>query len=185
MKKKVLERRKLLLGILWFLIKLNILVIPLYLLMAMNLSFPQFQSGLASALGSALSFLGYPTIVKDFYIGISSGYTVATFEINLDCTGWKSMYALTALAIATPMDQKRKLKFLAIALPFIFALNYARILTTIVLSFRYGFQYLEVVHTFLWREGLIFAVLATWYIWLRRINYNIREMKIPFRWNFA
>lgn len=185
MKKKILERREMLLGILWFLIKLNILVMPIYLLMAINFSFPQFQSALASALESTLNFLGYPAVVKGYYIGISSGYTVASFEINIDCTGWKSMYALTALAIAIPLEQKKKLKFLVIALPFIFALNYVRILTTIILAFKYGFQYLEVVHTFLWREGLIFAVLAIWYIWLRRINYNIRKMKIPFRWNFA
>lgn len=182
--KKILERR-MLLGILWFLIKLNILVIPLYLLLAINFSFPQLQIALATALGNALNSLGYSAVVKDYHIGISSGYTLATFEINMDCTGWKSMYALAALTVATPLKQKKKLKFLIIALPFIFILNYIRILTTIVLAFRYGFQYLEIVHTLLWREGLIFAVLAIWYIWLRRINYNIREMKIPFRWEFA
>ena len=185
MKRSISERRWILLGILWFIIKLNILVIPLYLLTAINFTFPQFQSALARALGGALNSLGYSAVVKDYYIGISSGYTIANFEINIDCTGWKSMYTLVALAIATPLDQKKKLKFLAIALPAIFILNFVRILLTIALAFQYGFQYLDIVHTLLWREGLIFSVLAIWYIWLRRINYNIREMKIPFRWKFA
>lgn len=183
--KKVLERRKLLLAMLWFLVKLNLLAIPLYILLAINFSFPEFQSFLASILGNALNILGYPTVVEDYYIGMSFGFTIATFEINMDCTAWKSMYLLAALAIATPAKKDEKIKFLLISLPLLFALNFARILTTIVLAFQYGFEYLAIVHTFLWREGLIFAVVGFWYIWLRRINYNIRKLKIPFRWKFA
>ena len=179
------ERREILLGILWFLIKLNILVIPLYLLMAINFSIPQFQIVLAKLIGGSLNSLGHSAVAEGYYIGVSSGYSLATFEINMDCTGWKSMYALAALTVATPSKQKKKLKFLVIVLPLIFVINYFRILTTIVLAFQYGFQYLDIVHTFLWREGLIFAVLAIWYIWLKKINYNIREMKIKFRWKFA
>lgn len=175
--KKVLKRRKLLLAIAWFLVKLNLLAIPLYILLAINFSFPEFQSFLASILGNALNLLGYPTVVEGYYIGM--------FEINMDCTAWKSMYLLAALAIATPAKKDEKIKFLLISLPLLFALNFARILTTIILAFQYGFEYLAIIHTFLWREGLIFAVIGFWYIWLRRTNYNIRKLKIPFRWKFA
>lgn len=184
-RKKILKRRKLLFSILWFLVKLNILVIPLYLLLVTNFSLPPLQNFLALALGNTLNFLGYQATVEGYYIGMVFGFTLATFEINMDCTAWKSMYLLAALAIASPAKQKKKLKFLAIAIPFLFIMNFIRILTTILLAFQYGFQYLNIVHTFLWREGMIFIVLAVWYIWFRRINYKRGKMKIPFRWKFV
>jgi exosortase/archaeosortase family protein len=63
---------------------------------------------------------------------------------------------------------KDKLKFLAIGLPVLFVLNFLRIATTILVSVIYGFKYFEIVHIFLWREGLIAAVLIIWCLWLRQ-----------------
>jgi len=183
--RKILKRRKLLLSILWFVVKLNILVIPLYILLAVDFSLLPLQNFLALALGNTLNFLGYPTVVEGIDIGTVFNFILAKFRITMDCTGWKSMYLLIALAIATPAKQMKRLKFLVITLPFLFIVNFIRILTTIILAFQYGFQYLDIVHTFLWREGMIFVVLAVWFIWLRRINYNIGKMKIQFRWKFA
>ena len=185
MKKKVKERRELLFGILWFLVKLNILAIPLYILLAIDFSFPPLQSFLASALGNALNLLGYAASVNGYFISVIDGLSTVAFEINMDCTAWKSMYFLAALVIAIPAKQEKKMKFLAITLPILLVINFFRILTTIILGFQYGFEYLEIVHTFLWREGMIFVVLGFWYIWLRKINYNIGKLKIPFRWKFA
>jgi exosortase/archaeosortase family protein len=85
---------------------------------------------------------------------------------------------LSALTIATPFaTMKRKAKFLAISLPLLFILNFIRILTTIVIAINYGFKYFEVVHMFLWREGLIFLIVILWYVWLRKENI-IRKPKL-------
>jgi exosortase/archaeosortase family protein len=73
---------------------------------------------------------------------------------------------------------KKKIKFLAFGLPFLFFLNFIRILTTILIAINYGFQYFEVVHTLLWREGLILAVVLIWYMWLRRIKYKVKKQSI-------
>jgi hypothetical protein len=42
-----------------------------------------------------------------------------------------------------------------------------------LIALKFGWQYLDVVHNFLWREGLILAVVLIWYIWLRKEKYNI------------
>ncbi|MDI6798915.1 MAG: exosortase/archaeosortase family protein [Candidatus Aenigmarchaeota archaeon] len=174
-KKEILKRRKKLLLILWFLIKLNILVIPLYVLLYLDFSFFPLQAFLTSLTGKTLQALGYPvsfTSTNLFMLFNSpTGYLLVPFEMTMDCTGWKTMYALAALTIATPKSKiKGKIKFLAIGLPFLFFLNFIRILTTLMFSFHFGYQHLEVMHTFLWREGLIFAVIFLWYLWLRREN---------------
>jgi exosortase/archaeosortase family protein len=185
MKRKTIERRKMLFGILWFIVKLNLLVIPLYALLALDFSIPQLQSWIASAISSGLGLLGHPSTTVGKFVYVSSGQIYSAFEISMDCTGWKSIYLIAALAIATPSDRMSKVRFLAISVPAIFILNYARILTTIIFAFSYGFQYLDIVHTLLWREGLIFAVLAFWFIWLRKSNYNIRYLETGARWKFG
>ena len=64
---------------------------------------------------------------------------------------------------------------------FLFLLNFVRIVSTILFSLKFGFQYLDIVHTFLWREGLILAVVCVWYLWLKKTKYNIEQVKVSFR----
>jgi len=178
MKKKVLEQRKKLISILWFIVKFNLLAIPLYILIYLNFSLPSVQIFLTNMLTKTLQLMGYQVSSEGFLLTLLSNNEIMRIEISMDCTGWKSMYLLAALIFVTPSKLKKKTKFLVFSLVFLFFVNFIRILTTILLSFRFGFQYLDIIHTFLWREGLIFVVIALWYLWLRRINYNIRKMKI-------
>lgn len=172
-KKKILERRKKLLEALWFFIKFNLLVIPLYVLLYVDFSLPQLQIFLTNVLAATLNAMKYNVTAQGYFLNLLVNGKMMTIDISMDCTGWKSMCALAALVIATPSKLNKKGKFLLISLPFLFFLNFIRILTTIIASLNLGFQYMEVIHTFLWREGLIFAVVAIWYLWLRKI-YNIR-----------
>lgn len=152
----------------FFLLKFNVFAIPLYLFSYLNFSFLQLQSFLASSISKILSFLGYQAFSENFFITLAHSYEMAKIEINFDCTGWKSMLLLTALTFATPSEIFKKTKFLLISLPFLFSLNFVRILTTLIFSLHFGFDYLSIIHTFLWREGLIFAAILIWYIWLRK-----------------
>ncbi|MEM5794130.1 MAG: exosortase/archaeosortase family protein [Candidatus Aenigmatarchaeota archaeon] len=169
--KKINEK---LLKVLLFFIKLNILVIPLYVIIYLDVSFPMLQNFLASSLHFILSKFDPSVSFKDYYLYVpfktEKGLQVETFIISFDCTGWKTMYLLFALVLATPSELKKKFKVLVIGSPFLFFLNFIRILTTILFCMSFGLQYLEVIHNFLWREGLILVVAAIWYIWLKKEN---------------
>jgi exosortase/archaeosortase family protein len=166
-RKKILNQK--MLEVLIFLIKFNLLSIPLYLIIFFNFSFPQIQNFLASLISFFLKALGYNTANKDYTISILYSNRLNQIEISWDCTGWKSLYALFALTLATPVNLIKKIRFLILALPSLFLINLARILTTIIFSLSYGFNYFEVIHTFFWRWGLIFLVPLIWFTWIKML----------------
>lgn len=167
-------KRKKLLEIVWFLVKFNLLALPMYILMYFNFSLLGLQSILAQNLYRILNFFGYDVIVNGFLLGLMSASTIHTVEISVDCTGWKSMYTLAALTFATPKRNNReKMGFLALGIPIIFSLNFLRLLTTLIAAYKLGFEYLKVIDTLLWSEGLILAVVAMWYLWLKTEKHNI------------
>jgi len=177
--KKILERRRKLLATLIFSIKLNLLVIPLYILIYLDFSLPSLQNFLAYLISLTLSSLKFPVASegKNIFIFLteSESYRIIPFEISMDCTGWKSMYLLTALVFASSFELKKNLKFLAITLPFLFIINFLRIVSTIAIALIFGFEFFEVTHNILWREGMVFIVVIIWYLWLRKIKYKLKD----------
>ncbi len=174
MARKLQKKERKLLTILLFLIKFNLLAIPMYIVIYFNFSFPPLQNFLAGLTKNSLILLGYPAIQKDSVIITADKNQFYSIEVSWDSTGWKSMYALVALAIATPVKSlRKKLKFIGIAIPTIFFINFFRILTTILVALRYGLNYFEIVHTLLWREGLILAVVLIWGLWLWNEKNNL------------
>ena len=169
---KLLKKRLRL--VMWFLIRFNLLAIPLYLAIYTNFSFQPLQVVIAQITTVILKAQGYGVTQNNQAIIANVDGNIYSIEISWDSTGWKSLYALFALVVAVPFsDISKKLRFLTIGLPMIFVLNLIRILTTILIALNFGFQYFDVVHTLLWREGLIIAVVLLWYYWLRE-NHNIR-----------
>jgi exosortase/archaeosortase family protein len=184
MKKKIL--RKKLWKIVLFLIIFNALALPMYAVIILNtnqeiISYQPLQFFLRDIIYQTLKHIGYTvSLSEDPRCSIPailiSDHSIDPICISWDCTGWKTMYALLALTIATPLSNLRvKFKFLAVGIPTLFFLNYLRIITTILISLIYGVQYFKVVHTLLWREGLILAVIAIWYLWLKKVKYNIGQ----------
>ena len=157
-----------------FLVILNLLSIPLYLAIYANFSFQPLQNFIATISNSILQSSGYDSNQQDNLIVISGKNLLLRVDVSWDSTGWKSLYALTALAIATPVVANKKIRFLAVALPAIFVINILRIVTTVAVSVSYGYEYFELLHTLLWREGLITAVVVIWAIWAYKQKYNIR-----------
>lgn len=164
MKKKT---RKKLLQVLWFLVEFNILAIPLYILLYLNFSYKPLQELVAFLSYKILQAIGIQASLKQASLIAVKDFKIAFVEIDMDCTGWKSMYALFALALATPsIEWKKKLIFLAFALPSLFFFNLARIVATVYLSLINP-ELFSFVHDFFWQFGLIFAILASWLLWLR------------------
>jgi exosortase/archaeosortase family protein len=175
MARRLQKKEKKLLALLLLLVAFNILSIPMYLVMYFNLSFKPLQYFLALATTKFLNALGYP-VFQDGFTVVANNFNL--IEISWDSTGWKSMYTLLALGIVTPVNSwKKRMKFICISIPAIFLLNFIRITTTILVGLNFGFQYFEVVHTFLWREGLILAIVCIWAAWLwnEKDNINISQ----------
>lgn len=167
--KKFLSNKKKLRAIAWFLIKLNILAIPLYLAILLGVSYEPLQTALANWASEVLKFLGYNIAQSGPLLATIINNQMIQIEVSWDSTGWKSLYALAALSLATPVEFRKKIKFLAFGVPTIFILNFLRIVTTILISFKFGLQYFEIIHTVLWSEGMILAVVLIWYFWLRKV----------------
>ena len=167
--RKFSEQQIKMLNVLQFFIVFNILAIPMYFIILNNITFHPLQDFLASLTASALRMQKISaTSSRSFITLVDQNDIVRGLEVSFDSTGWKSLYALTALLIATPLSNiKRKLHFLLFALPGIFLLNFLRIWSTIWYSFMFGWQNYDIVHTLLWREGLIGVVVLFWFLWLK------------------
>jgi exosortase/archaeosortase family protein len=163
------NERKRLESVVWFLIRFNVLAIPLYVVMYLGLTFAPMQDAIAYISHGILSAMGYSLLLSGNLIYGVVGNQPIEITVSWDSTGWKSLYALAALVLATPVKgYVGKLKFLALALPTIFAINVARILTTLLVSFEFGLENFQLVHDFLWSGGMIAAVVALWLVWLRK-----------------
>lgn len=162
MRKETVSRLK---SALWFLVKLNALAIPLYVVTYMDYSVPQFQEMWAAMLSQSLQSFGYETALDGSMIAVKDGQTIRQIEFSWDSTGWKSLYAMFALTFASGIGTLRqKLRFLSFALLLVMFVNFLRVDTTILLSLNLGFQVFDFVHVFLWGGLMTGFVIATWYL---------------------
>lgn len=177
-KKKMKFDNNILLPIAIFLIKFNLLAVPMYLAIYFNIQSIPMQQFLADAVYAVLKFFGYEVLKDGLVLTLTSGFTIANIEMTFDCLGWKSMYALAALALATPLPNDiKKMKFIIAGVALVAVLNFARVVTTILVFYYFGLHAFDLVHTLLWREGLIVAIIIIWFLWMRS-----RGM-VPVRWS--
>lgn len=162
-------------SVLWFLVKLNIIAIPLYLITYFGYSLPQLQDVWAAALSQSLVSLGYHTSLSGHLIGVAIGNDIIGIDLSWDSTGWKSLYALTALVFASGICSLRgKLRFLAFGLPLIAFLNLLRIDTSTVILLNFGKESFNFFHGLLWEVMMVALVLAIWYLFFLREKDNKR-----------
>ena len=165
-------------SVLIFLVTFNLLAIPLYIGLYTDFSFEPLQKFDAKIVSATLHIFGYSANTDGIAVNLISDSNAYKIDISWDSTAWKSMYAVASLIIATPiLKLSKRLKFAAIAVAIIFFINYLRITTTILISTNFGFNLFDIVHTVLWREGLILAVVAVWLGWMRMEKYNLRKIK--------
>lgn len=156
-----------------FLLKLNLLALPLYAAVYFDLSFQPLQDIWAAGLDQSLRSLGYETAIDGHMIGLKSGNSIHQIELSWDSTGWKSMYAIFALVMASPGTMRQKLRFLAFGVPLVGFINMLRITTTVAASVELGFEHFDFIHSFLWSGAMVALVLAVWYLlFFRQKNNN-------------
>jgi len=150
----------------WFVLKLNMLAVPLYLMVYLNVTWPAFQDIWASGLAQSLGSLGYDTALSGHTIGVKNDQSLYQIELSWDSTGWKSLYAMSALVLASGAGSMgQKMRFLAFALPLVAFLNLLRLVTTSLAYLEYGLPAFELVHGFLWSAIMVALVIFLWY-WL-------------------
>lgn len=183
-------KREMLIAVVIFLLIFNLLSLPVWIIIYLDITFPKLQTLLASSLEHVLNFLNVETRRKGFVLLLADP-KMPQIVIDADCIGWKSMLMFFALVLATPIKfgkkvgklknkiknyfPKTKLEALAIGIPILFIINFLRILTTILIGYHFGVSYFTFVHTIFWREGLILAVILIWFLWLRKQKYIIKQ----------
>ncbi len=155
--------------ILEFLIKFNLLAIPLYAAIFYGIEFLPLQKMTAFLSYILLQSMGYNVELQGTVLTFNGSQFSSNILIDTDCTAWKSMYALAALMIASPaMNDRKKLVYILIGMSAVYASNILRIVSTICIADALGPQYMDIIHTLLWREAMIFVVIIVWYTWLKR-----------------
>jgi exosortase/archaeosortase family protein len=175
-----------------FLIKFNLLAIPMYVIMLSGIDLYYLQVLLTDAVHAIITSLGYESVKNGIMLSFTSGQSTLTVVMDSGCTAWKSMYALAALMVASPVrNDRKKVKYIIIGVLLLFVINIARIVTTVLAGYWFGLQYLGIAHTVLWQEGMVIAVVAIWLIWLKKQKVIFREKQtilkkmLPSRCNFA
>ncbi len=153
--------------VLVFLGKFAALSLPLHFLLWANFDAAYMQTFVAKAVERLLLYSGIEVSRNGMLLAMNTKTGALTVEVIKDCIGWKSILALFGLIFATPKIafKKRILGFLAGA-PVIFLGNLLRIYATVCFTVFRGVEFWEITHTYLWQEGLMALVIATWYLWL-------------------
>lgn len=166
-----LEERPRLFSLLKFIVKFNILSIPLYIFILFNIEFIQLQLATASIVHYLLGASGVPSTLDGISITIplEGGYWSA--RIIWDCIGWKSVLFFLALVFATSFSLRKK-KLALLFIPAIVFVNIARIWFMFYYVYTNGLSNYEALHALVWSWGMIITVLALWIIWLLYASRN-------------
>jgi len=166
------KEKNLILIFLDFVITLNILSIPLFIIITFGLELSLLKNFEALVTFFILKIMGVNAYVVENVLFVYD----KIYEVSWDSTGWKSLYTFFALVVSTPIFFKRKIIPLIIGLLSIFLFNIVRIVTTIYLSSK-GILPFDLLHLSLWRWGLIGFLLSIWFIFLYTQKNNIGETK--------
>ncbi|MBU4301049.1 MAG: archaeosortase/exosortase family protein [Nanoarchaeota archaeon] len=165
--------QKKLLNIFIFLTAFTALSLPLHFLLWVNFDATPMQVIVASSVKKLLEASGIAVSQSGLFLSMITKTGPLTVQIIKDCVGWKSVLALFGLIFATPkIEMNKRIYGLIAGTPIILAGNILRIYATIYVTVYGGLEYWEITHTYLWQEGLIVLVIATWYIWLRICKNN-------------
>jgi len=159
-------------SLLKFLLIFNLLAIPLHLILFFEVDFYPLAFIERSQVSFFLQLFGVPHSLQDV-VGLPAiNVNDNLLAIGEACTSIRSLLAFAALVIASPrswVDKKRAIVFL----PIIYLANVFRIATLAVISLSYPSMF-DLIHTLLWREGLVFLMLFLWVYWFSKSDVPIR-----------
>ncbi len=146
--------------ILLFLIKLNILSIPLYLSFVFSWEIRVLQIIEANLVRIFLGLFGISTetlLVNNLFVVVSNGDL--NFWVDGSCNGLRTFLAALAVIGASFYKLNRKIKMILISIPLILALNQFRLFVSALLLFRVSPLAFNLWHNWTW-SALTFLVLT-------------------------
>ena len=157
-----------------FLLKFNLFLIPFYAIIFLDVDFYSVQIFIAKSIVYVLKLFGLKAFNVDFFVYLGQeGFPI---DISRDCTGWKSLYSLLAIVLASPGTLKKKKDFLIRWLPVMFMINAIRVFSTIIVGFLFGFQLMDPVHS-VWQYLTIVSIIAIWYLYIRKNYFKLERKK--------
>ncbi|OGI15309.1 hypothetical protein A3K63_05285 [Candidatus Micrarchaeota archaeon RBG_16_49_10] len=156
-----------------FLLKFNLLLIPFYAIIHFDVDFYPFQTFFAKSIVFVLNGLGLRAHNIDFFV--YAGNNNFPIDISRDCIGWKSVYSLFAMVIASPGKFKDKGRFLLIWLPIMLLINIFRVFSTIFVGFLFGFHLMEFVHTVIWQSLVVLIIIGVWCLYIRKSYFKVKR----------
>ena len=100
-------------------------------------------------------------------------------EIVPECVGWLGFFAVVSLILAYPkIAWRKRVTGILIALPLMYAMNIARLTTSIYSAFVGGVAFFDFTHDFLWKTSLVAWALILWLFW---IHYIAEKPILPLR----
>ena len=149
-----------------FLIKFNILAIPMYAAILLNFDFYILQKATADVVYFLLQVLGFSPVIDGIMITIPVQNGTWAALISSACTGWKSVLLFLALVAATPKNNRR------IALAFIPAILLVNIIRIVFMFWvaSANLAYFELAHALVWSWGMLLVVIVLWLFWMLKIS---------------
>ncbi|MFB6076054.1 MAG: archaeosortase/exosortase family protein [Candidatus Aenigmatarchaeota archaeon] len=167
MDKELQEKMK---SILYFVIKMLLFSIPLYIIIWTGWESLTYQNFITHQIKRILNLLGIVTMGSGNYFTTNG----LQFLISWDCTGWKSILFFIALIISTPTKFTKKIIGIIVGLYGLFVTNILRIVILIELAILYGKDFFLFAHDILWQLFGITIVLVFWISWiyLEKISFH-------------
>lgn len=160
--KRILEMTK-------FFLIFSLTAIPIYLINWLNVDFYPLE--LIETLSSSmlLKVFNIPHYVNES-ISYETSHTIPliiagseVLGIDRACTAYVPMSAFLGLIIASPKRNKKKA---LLFLPVIYSFNILRLFCLGIFSV-YSPGLIDLLHTVLWREGLVLTVFLLWVKWFK------------------
>ena len=161
--KDINARQEKRLEILFFLVRLSILAVPLYLLMSIPGILAPLQSATTGMVEFILTSMGFEVARQGNLLSVP-GFS---FIIDEDCTGWKSVMFLFALVFSVKgREAKSRLLGFIAGSAAIVAFNLVRITGSVLAQAAWGTELALFLHDWVFRYALVMLVVGIWGIWL-------------------
>jgi exosortase/archaeosortase family protein len=152
-----------------FLLRVLVMVIPVYLILTFGISTLPAQYEVARESEWLMSSMGMEA--AQYGTGVIVGVPDKGpffFVIGPDCTGWKAMLFFAALLLAVPRRAWRaRIAGMALGLSALWVMNVLRVVEVVQVYASSGYWTAMLVHDYLWQVGMGAAALVLWLVWLR------------------
>ena len=164
---KLTKKQKEMLSVLSFLVKMLILVIPIYVVLYFGISLYPLQETVLNQSVFIFDVSGFRPERDGFLITVNNTHEFG-FAVSEDCTPWKSIWLLISLMIAVPgIGIGRRILGMVAGSVILWAGNLARIFYIVWTEQFVGYDFAMFVHDYFWKAFLVVLVLLIWIIWLQ------------------